>query len=637
MWIRRILAIPLIILFFVFFTVALFVTQVNDKLDDTGFYNHHTEKADVYNFFYDEVLPAALDEVEDDDTSGDIPIKLSPIQDELISAAKSILPPEWLQEQFVAAIDASLPYFMGSTDEFTYTLPLRERVDTAATVIKDDILQGPAFTSVYDDMIDYIADQILDKLENLPYTLTLQKSELKESLEKALPEKWLASEFASVIDSVIPYFTDDSDHFTVAFDLKGRIDAIAEGTIEVLTGEETYEYVLDTLITPIVEDNIGITVDLPYGIILTQEEISTTIKKVMPQPWVDARMRDILNSIASYAKGEVDSIDLAIDLADQKTQAMEILGDLAGQKLESLFNGLPTCTPTEFASQLQAMSSRNLPDCRPSGVSYSQFKSALGTDIDAIIADAINQSISEEIPDQWTFSKEDLQESLGEENEDFLQTARDYVSDGWIFTEVDFLDELEPDDEDQLNDVRDWIGNDYTLTQEDIRDEISDEERDEEALEDFDDSRKSVDTFRTWLWAWWVLPIIFLIGIGFLAGQAWRGRSIWALGVLFGVSLVILISVSAAYSLGGESDIQDAIDQSDLNGVELVAAEKGQEIIGNIADDFVSAIKSDTIITMIFSFIFLFGIVGWSYYNGRRNSGAISDTSDTPDRIMVSE
>ena len=45
--------------------------------------------------------------------------------------------------------------------------------------------------------------------------------------------------------------------FTVAFDLKGRVDAIAEGTIEVLTGEETYEHVLDTLITPIIEDNIG--------------------------------------------------------------------------------------------------------------------------------------------------------------------------------------------------------------------------------------------------------------------------------------------------------------------------------------------------------------------------------------------
>ena len=637
MWIRRILAIPLIILFFVFFTVALFVTQVNDKLDDTGFYNHHMEKADIYNFFYDEVLPAALDEVEEDDTSGDIPIRLSPIQDELISAAKSILPPEWLQEQFVAAIDASLPYFMGSTDEFTYTLPLRERVDTATTVIKDDILQGPAFTSVYDDMIDYIADQILDEIENIPYTLTLQKAELKESLEKALPEEWLASEFASVIDSVIPYFTDDSDHFTVAFDLKRRVDAIAEGTIEVLTGEETYEYVLDTLITPIVEDNIGITVDLPYGIILTQEEISTTIKKVMPQPWVDARMRDILNSIASYAKKEVDSIDLTIDLADQKTQAMEILGNKANEKLEILFNALPMCTPAEFATQLQTMSSWSLPDCRPSGVSYSQFKSALGADIDAIIADAINQSISEEIPDQWIFTKEDLQESLGEENEDFLETARDYVSDGWIFTEVDFLDELEPDDEDQLNDVRDWIGNDYTLTHEDIRDEITDEGRDTEALDSFDDSRESIDTFRSWLWALWILPIVFLIGIGFLAGREWRGRSIWALGVLFGVSLVILISVSAIYSTAGESEIDDAIDLSELNGVELVAAEKGQEVIENIADDFVSAIKSDTIITMIFSFIFLFGIVGWSYYNDRRNSGAISDTSDTPDRIMVSE
>ncbi|MFC2028087.1 hypothetical protein ACFLU3_05320 [Chloroflexota bacterium] len=633
MWIRRILAIPLIILFCFSFATVLFVTQVNDKLDSPGFYNHHMEEADIYNFFYYEVLPAALDEVEEDDTSDEIPIELSPIQDELISAAKKILPPEWLEEQFESAIDTSLPYFIGSADEFSYTLPLRERVDVAKNVIKTDIFQGPAFTSVYDDIIGYIADQMLDEIENFPYTLTLQKADMKESLENAFPKEWLASEFASVIDSVIPYFTDDSDDFTIAFNLKERVNAIAEGTIDVLTGEETYEYVLDTLITPIVEDNIGTTVDLPYRIILTQEEISTTIKAVMPQPWVDARMRDILNSIASYAKGDIDSIDLAIDLADQKTQAMEILGDLANQKLESLFNDLPTCSPVEFATQLQTISSQNLPDCRPSGVSYSQFKSALGTDIDASIADAINESISEEIPDEWIFTIEDLQESLGEENEDFLETARQYVSDGWIFTEVDFLGELEPDDEDQLNDVRDWIGNDYTLTHEDIRDEISDEGRDEEALDSFDDLRKSVDTFRIWLWAWWILPIMLLIGIGFLAGQAWRGRSVWALGILFGVSLVILISISATYSTVGESEIDDAIDQSDLNGVELVAAEKGQELIENIAYDLVSSIRSDTIITMIISIILLFGIVGSSYYNDRQNSGAISGISDPPTEL----
>lgn len=591
------------------------------------------EEADIYNFFYDEVLPAALDEVEEDDTSDEIPIELSPIQDELISAAKKILPPEWLEEQFESAIDTSLPYFIGSADEFSYTLPLRERVDVAKNVIKTDIFQGPAFTSVYDDIIGYIADQMLDEIENFPYTLTLQKADMKESLENAFPKEWLASEFASVVDSVIPYLTDDSEVFTVSFDFKKRVDSITEGTIEVLSGTQTYEYILDTLITPIVEENIGTNVSLPFGIVLTQDEIATTIKKVMPQSWVEVKMKDIFNSIAGYAKGEIDFIEVNIDLEGRKVKALQVLESMSERQLVDIFDNLPTCSPAEFESQIREASLDNLPNCRPVNISYVEFKQELGIDVDTIIASTINLLIGEEIPDKWIFTTEDLQESFGEENEDFLQTARDYVSDGWVFTEADFLGELEPDDEDQLNDVRDWIGNDYTLTHEDIRDEISDEGRDDEALDSFDDLRKSVDTFRTWLWAWWILPIMLLIGIGFLAGQAWRGRSVWALGILFGVSLVILISISATYSTIGESEIDDAIDQSDLNGVELVAAEKGQELIENIAYDLVSSIRSDTIITMIISIILLFGIVGSSYYNDRQNSEAISGISDPPTEL----
>ena len=103
-WFRRILTIPLIIIFVALLIVLLPVSQLNDTAGNPEFYKDHIQQADLYNFVYDEVLPAGLDELETGDLS-DIPIDISAIKDDIVSIARKILPPDWLQAQVEAAID----------------------------------------------------------------------------------------------------------------------------------------------------------------------------------------------------------------------------------------------------------------------------------------------------------------------------------------------------------------------------------------------------------------------------------------------------------------------------------------------------------------------------------------------------
>ncbi len=63
-WFRRILTIPLIIIFVALLIVLLPVSQLNDTVGNPEFYKDHIQQADLYNFVYDEVLPAGLDELE---------------------------------------------------------------------------------------------------------------------------------------------------------------------------------------------------------------------------------------------------------------------------------------------------------------------------------------------------------------------------------------------------------------------------------------------------------------------------------------------------------------------------------------------------------------------------------------------
>ncbi len=95
-WVRRILAIPLIILFVVLFIVVLVLTQVNSTFANPGFYNDQLRRADMYNFVYDKALPAALDEIQADQSSA-TPFDITNIKDEIVSSARKIVPPQWLQ------------------------------------------------------------------------------------------------------------------------------------------------------------------------------------------------------------------------------------------------------------------------------------------------------------------------------------------------------------------------------------------------------------------------------------------------------------------------------------------------------------------------------------------------------------
>jgi len=579
----------MIISFILVLVLALLITQVNDTVLNPGFYNDQMQQADVYNFLYDELLPVALDEAE--------------------------VPPEWLQYQVESATNSIIPYFLGDTDEFTYTLVLKDRAEKAAEVIKEDILKGHAFESIYDDGMSYLADKLL---ENLPYSPTFGKEEIENSLRRVVPlgeveEDWITPQVEAAIDSVMPYMTRERDEFTITVHLRDQVDTAAEAAIDLFSEPSTYDYLRDEMITPIVVEKLGSIVNLPFEVSLTQEEIASAIKEVFPDAWVEARLSELINGIASYAKGETDSIEVTVDLADRKPVALDALAELADDRLQTLFNSLPTCSEAEFLQIVQNLPPGTLPGCRPSNRSYQEFKIALNINI----ADSIDQVIGDHIPDQWHYTDADLRQSIGENNEDFLDKARDWASEeGWTFTKDDLLKELDDEEEETLEDVRGWIESGYTLTQTDLREEISDREED---LDAFDTARNWIGIGRTWLWTLWLLPFISLIFIGLSGGRNWRSRLAWMVVVLLLTSLAIHIATWQTYSNIGEPGLEEIMPNPlEYEGVERLMLEKGNEMIENASSSFVSGIQRKTLYMMIGSGVILLGVIGWSVVSSRR-------------------
>ncbi len=607
-WCRRILAIMLAILLIILLPLLMFASQVNSTIGNPDFYNSQMEKADIYNFAYDQALPAALEEPESEDAS-DNPIDYNDIEKEIVATARRLAPPEWLQSNFKQATKVIVPYLRGSTDEFSYTIEFKEKVKASPEIIKEEIIEGEAFESIYDDLISYAAQKTVENLDKVPYQLTLSEDEIAVALRQVIDKEWLAERIEEAMNSTIPYLILDSDHFTITIPLKDRVDAIAEATLDLLSRQETYDYVVEEIITPIVTEEFAPQVRLPFSVTLSRNEIIEGIEDSLAPSWFEAELEEVINSITSYVKGESGSTDIIVDLTEQKPVILETLIEIGDGKLEDIFRELPVCSMAEFEIAKDNTPPDSLPSCRPIGVSFEQYKNMLKIDL----SEQIVSRILEVIPDQWTYTQADLIQSMGAENEDFLKEARDNVANGWTFTDADLKDELDdPEDEETLEDVRDWLGNGFTLTQQDIEDEL-----DEEELDDFNDTRSLINSFRSWLWIIWLIPVLLLVAIGFLGGRSWEGRSLWALSVMLLASTIVLIATSVIYSSVAKPEIEEAIDLAGRDGLELVMAEKLNEMLENAAGDFASGIQTDALFMVIFAGVALAGIGVWIIYQRR--------------------
>lgn len=604
-WFRRIFALPLILIALVLFIVALVITELNSTVANPKFYNDQMVRADMYNFVYDKALPAALDELETD-ASSDLPINVTVFKNEIISAANETLPPDWLRRQVESATGVLIPYLRGSSDEFNHTILFKDRVQQGAQAIKDTFLQGETATKLYNNLTKYTAEKLVDNLNNLPYSVSLKETQVEGALRTIFTQEWMTSQISAVIDSVTPYVTGDSDHFNITIQVRELVDPTADAIIELLAVPQTYDYLLEQIITPTVAEHLGTGVDLPFKVRLSQEEISSAIKQVLPQSWVHDRFVEIVRAFAAYIKGESETISVTINLTDSKAVALDVLTGLADQKLEAIFDTLPVVSMDDFLQAIQNLPPGNIPNVRPEGVTYEDFKTAINLNVTYWV----NQMVIDQIPNQWSFTKADLIKAMGAGKEDFLDKARDWVSEGWTFTDVDLKDQLTADDEKILDDIRHHIASGYTVTEVDLKDKISEGGGD---ISNIDRARDIINTVRTWLWVLWLVPLILLLCTGLLIARSLKGKLLWFLGLLFVIFLIFYIASGVGYSHFAKPEIQKILpNPADYKGVEAIMIDKVDEVANNVLSSFVSGIQSMALYTMIGSGVVFLGISAWS-------------------------
>ena len=614
-WFRRIIALPLALIFIILSIPILLFFRVNGTLGNPDFYNEQLRRADIYNFIYDDLLPAALAEANFAGDSSQAGIDISQLKPYVIDMAEQTVPPEWLESQVEQAVNGVVPYVWGDTESFNIRIILKDRVVAAGGAIKNTLHKEEVSSALYDQLIVLVLDKLpSDGESSLPFALT--RDEMESILRRVLPEEWVLMQVDRAIDEVVPYLTGDKTEFIIKVEISERLDAFQVVVTDIFKRPETYGYLFEDLLASVVEQNIQGMGPLPFGVELTEDEIISAMRQAFPLEWYQAQVTEMVAQIFAYLRGTAENLEIVLPLADRKPAIAGALGELADQKLVSLIDSLPVCTTGQLLDLMLNPPLDRLPECRPLGVSYQQLKELLGVDISLLIAPFVDDLI----PDQFVLSEADLRQMFGGGGEeDFLTQARELVQSGLTYTDENLRADLGEDYE-TVENIRQQIANGFIFTEKELQDWLSGGGAGQ--VQTFASLRSGLGTARQWLMVVWVIPVLLLAAVGALGGRGWRSKLIWAASVLAITALIAYIVFGPLFSAMVQPQLDAALLPvgGQAEGLGAMVAAKGIVIAQNAVASFIGGIKSQALGILAGSILLIGLMAAWPALSRIRRS-----------------
>ncbi|MEC7835785.1 MAG: hypothetical protein VX692_01480, partial [Chloroflexota bacterium] len=432
-WVRRIIALPFIILAFVTFQVGILAHQTASNLISPSFYLETLSDSNIYSFLLTDLPTTALKDVRK--ANSNPIIDQSGLSDEtIVTSINTILPPDWLQSNFESTVTGVGDYVTGKTDEFAISIPVDERVQAASDQITFILNESDIYKMVMENQVRPVVSEA--SKNKLPFDVSVNEEQLMSSIQKIISKEWLTGEIDSVLTEVVPYTVGSEDTFSLVVTVDDRIE-VAVGEIKSLMADaNAYEALFEGSIAPNISSSIGNAAKLPYGIEITDEEISSIIKKTAPPSWMQRTTESVLDNATPYLVGKTDEFKISINIEPNKEEAVSDLMNLAERKFNDKLTDLPDCDPSEVENILNSPVA-GLPSCYPSDPSLKQQMQSFTNSYVTTVISAVRPQIINTIPNSIEFDQNSLREVVPLEALESFDQGREIVKEGYIFTEKD--------------------------------------------------------------------------------------------------------------------------------------------------------------------------------------------------------
>ena len=627
-WVRRIVALPFIIMAFVTFQVGVLAQQTASNLINPSFYLETLAEANIYQFLLTDLPRTALKDVRK--ANSNPIIEQSGLSDEIIiTSINEIIPPEWLQSNFESTVKGVGDYVTGRSDEFTISIPVDERVQAASNQITFILNESDLYKLVMENQVRPVVSEA--SKSELPFDVSVNEDQLMASIQKIISKAWLTGQIDSVLGEVVPYAVGAEDTFAVIVTVDDRVE-VAVAEVKVLLAEaNAYEALFEGSIAPNISSSIGNSAKLPYGVEITDEEISAIIKETAPPSWMQKITESVLDNATPYLVGRTDEFSISINIEPNKEEAVSDLMALAEQKLNGKLDSLPDCDADEVTNILNNPIG-GLPSCYPADPALKrQMQSYTKAYITTVIS-SVRPQIINTIPNLIEFDQDSLRQAVPPKVLDSFDQGRDLMREGYTFRETDLESLIKQgagdNSWDQVTTVRNSLSKGIQYNDQDFRVHIESITADGgQTLSMLDQLRGILKLVHMFNLAVYIPTILIAALVGFLGGRGWNQRLIWAAIAMLIASFLVYVIWGPIYSSVAEPVIHVQIDQiaSQTSGQiapQFLATESLvlQQVtsIGKIAiSKFVAGISSTALITSIISVIIIAGCVILSKINSK--------------------
>ena len=627
-WVRRIVALPFIIMAFVTFQVGVLAQQTASNLINPSFYLETLAESNIYQFLLTDLPRTALKDVRK--ANSNPIIEQSGLSDEIIiTSINEIIPPEWLQSNFESTVIGVGDYVTGRSDEFTISIPVDERVQAASNQITFILNESDLYKLVMENQVRPVVSEA--SKSELPFDVSVNEDQLMASIQEIISKAWLTGQIDSVLGEVVPYAVGAEDTFAVIVTVDDRVEVAVAEVKALLAEANAYEALFEGSIAPNISSSIGNSAKLPYGVEITDEEISAIIKETAPPSWMQKITESVLDNATPYLVGRTDEFSISINIEPNKEEAVSDLMALAEQKLNGKLDSLPDCDADEVTNILNNPIG-GLPSCYPADPALKRQMQSYTKGYITTVISSVRPQIINTIPNLIEFDQDSLRKVVPPKALDSFDQGRDLMREGYTFRETDLESLIKQgagdNSWDQVTTVRNSLSKGIQYNDQDFRVHIESITADGgQTLSMLDQLRGILKLVHMFNLAVYIPTILIAAIVGFLGGRGWNQRLIWAAIAMLIASFLVYVIWGPIYSSVAEPVIHVQIDQiaSQTSGQiapQFLATESLvlQQVtsIGKIAiSKFVAGISSTALITSIISVIIIAGCVILSKINSK--------------------
>ena len=667
-WIGRLLSIPLGIVLFVILLVTLIVLEVNDSFLDPDYYPAELRKANVYEWALGDLLSTALEErreyeervqgllTEDGEREcrtgaeaeefaerfGRTPLVASGLSNEdIVASVNAAVPPEWVRGLVEQFFDQFGGYLTGQRDEFQVTVKAGDQVVILVDEVKALLRKADAYNLLFDQVVEpeiacAVEVVLRDETPINPIWSEIFFSDgsadrLAEAVRRVVTQEWVHDQVEEALDEVTPYVVGERDTFEISLHITDEMVVTAEEEVKKLLREaDAYELVYSEVVEPAVVDNLGQSVELPFGVTVTDEEVIAALRRVAPVEWVQEQAERLIHDVGPYLTGKQDSFATEVSLEDNKREAAEVIVELVNSRLDQLLDEIPECASTEEATKALTTGGLALPKCLPANIPIADILGRLNIDV----GDQVQSLVLRPIPNRIKFTEGQLRSALefagASDTLEQVDRARKLLKGEEKYTHSELRDELAKLDLSEfegalgpvageldplvlLDETRAFLADSWSFTDVEFRGWMSDlswNTSTRGALEDsfgnpprfglgtlkidltsqsaaLDSGRDTLNFFRAYRWVAWVPMLILLVALGFLGGRGWSGRVIYAGGQLAVAAGIIFVLFGPAYDQFSSSGL--IVGDLEVQSIDDLRAEAMKEIdveIARVGNDF---------------------------------------------------